>query len=225
MYIMVVLMDTALVTRSYLETLSSSELFALADEYGIDIPDNLNRRFIIGELLEAAEDMADSEKDTIQIAESMPETIDLPDHYNETMICAIMRNPVWCYVYWEISEAERSEIRHSPAFESVVLRVSFLETAASEKPAESFDISVALSDREQYVLLPSSESFCRIDLCAEFRNSKPRVLARSAVIRIPRGCPEISTVAMQKELSPIMQLSGLDDLLKTHYQNHRHSFS
>lgn len=225
MYIMVVLMDTALVTRSYLETLSSSELFALADEYGIDIPDNLNRRFIIGELLEAAEDMADSEKDTIQIAESMPETIELPDHYNETMICAIMRNPVWCYVYWEISEAERSEIKHHPAFESVVLRVSFLETAASDRPTESFDISVSLSDREQYVLLPSSESFCRIDLCAEFRNAKPRLLAKSAVIRIPQGCPEISTVTMQKEISPIMQLSGLDDLLKTHYQNHRHSFS
>ena len=48
-------MDKKILTRSYLETLSSSDLVSLADDYGIDIPDNLSRRFIIGELLEIAE--------------------------------------------------------------------------------------------------------------------------------------------------------------------------
>ena len=49
-------MDIKNLTLSYLETLSSADLIALADDYGIDIPDNLNRRFIIGELLEVAQE-------------------------------------------------------------------------------------------------------------------------------------------------------------------------
>ena len=52
-------MDNSVLTRTYLETLSTSDLIALADDYGIDIPPELNRRFIIAELLEAAEDVND----------------------------------------------------------------------------------------------------------------------------------------------------------------------
>ena len=55
-------MDTMLVSRTYLESLSTADLISLADEYGIDIPENLNRRFIIGELLEAVEDAGEEKK-------------------------------------------------------------------------------------------------------------------------------------------------------------------
>ena len=55
-------MDTVNVTRSYLERLSTSDLISLADEYGIDIPEDLNRRFIIGELLEATEELNEDKK-------------------------------------------------------------------------------------------------------------------------------------------------------------------
>ena len=47
-------MERADITRSYLETLSSADLNDLAEEYGIDIPEDLTRRFVIAELLEAA---------------------------------------------------------------------------------------------------------------------------------------------------------------------------
>ena len=49
-------MDTMLLSRTYLESLSTADLFSLAEEYGIDIPENLNRRFIIGELLDISGD-------------------------------------------------------------------------------------------------------------------------------------------------------------------------
>ena len=45
-------MDTKKLTRSHLETLATADLISLADEFGIDFPENLNRSFIIGELLE-----------------------------------------------------------------------------------------------------------------------------------------------------------------------------
>ena len=48
-------MEKTFLTRQYLETLSSADLMALAEDYDIDIPAELNRRFIIGELLEVAE--------------------------------------------------------------------------------------------------------------------------------------------------------------------------
>ena len=49
-------MDDAIITRSYLETLSFSDLKKLADEYGVDVPEDLDRRFLLSELLEIAEE-------------------------------------------------------------------------------------------------------------------------------------------------------------------------
>lgn len=49
-------------SRQQLEAMSTSQLIAFADKYGIDIPSDLDRRFIIGELLEAEEDFDSSEK-------------------------------------------------------------------------------------------------------------------------------------------------------------------
>ena len=62
-------MEKTFLTRQYLETLSSADLMALAEDYDIDIPAELNRRFIIGELLEVAEELA-SPKDADMIISS-----------------------------------------------------------------------------------------------------------------------------------------------------------
>ena len=77
-------MDTSVVSRVYLETLSTADLIALADEYGIDIPENLNRRFIIGELLEAAEEINDSNSEEMQEVDEIPSSFTLPLSYNKT---------------------------------------------------------------------------------------------------------------------------------------------
>ena len=49
-------MSDEVITRNYLEKLSFSELSRLADNYGIDVPENLDRRFLIAELLEINEE-------------------------------------------------------------------------------------------------------------------------------------------------------------------------
>ena len=51
------IMENKNLSRSYLETLSTADLIVLADDFDIDIPDNLNRCFIIGELLEVSEEV------------------------------------------------------------------------------------------------------------------------------------------------------------------------
>ena len=44
------------INRASLEKLSFSDLVQLADEYGVDVPEDLDRRFLIAELLELAEE-------------------------------------------------------------------------------------------------------------------------------------------------------------------------
>ena len=49
-------MENVQINRAYLETLSFSDLQKLADDYSIDVPENFNRGFLIGEILEVAEE-------------------------------------------------------------------------------------------------------------------------------------------------------------------------
>lgn len=218
-------MDTILISRTYLESLSTADLISLADEYGIDIPENLNRRFIIGELLEVIED-GDSEKyETLQETDELPEKIDLPSSYNETCITAIIRNPAWVYVYWDISNADLEKIQNSTSFSSLNLKLCFFARGNEEKPTETFDISVSLKDREQYILLPKTDYSFRVDLVIEDKNQLQTCLVRSKTILLPQNLPHINTETLEQEITPIMELSGFKDLLKNHYLNHRQSFN
>lgn len=218
-------MESLSLSRKYLESLSSADLISLADEYGIDIPDNLTRRFIIAELLEAADEANDRNDGDLTESDSIKIANELPQSYNDTQISAIMRNPVWCYVFWDIKESDLKKILSTPSFISLLLRVSFFSKEDDEKPAESFDIPVESSIRDQYVLLRAGEYAFSIELIAEFRTVEPKHLAFTGKKLLPQGCPDLSSAALGKPVSPIMELSGYPELLKTQYINHRQSFS
>lgn len=218
-------MDTMLVSRTYLESLSTADLISLADEYGIDIPENLNRRFIIGELLEAVEDAGEEKKETLQESDVLPEGKELPTSYNETCITAVIRNPAWVYVYWDISSFDIEKLQQNHGFSSLSLKLCFFSGADAEKPAEVFDISVSLKDREQYILLPTTNRYLRVDLVSEFKNQLPQVLAYSKTINLPQNLPQINTKTLEQDISPIMELSGFKEIIKNHYLNHRESFN
>lgn len=218
-------MDTMLVSRTYLESLSTADLISLADEYGIDIPENLNRRFIIGELLEAVEDAGEEKKETLQESDVLPEGSELPTSYNETCITAIIRNPAWVYVYWDISSFDIEKLQQNHSFSSLSLKLSFFSRTDTEKPSDVFDISVSLKDREQYILLPTTNYSLRVDLVSEFKNQLPQVLAYSKTINLPQNLPQINTKTLEQDISPIMELSGFKEIIKNHYLNHRESFN
>lgn len=222
-------MENMSLTRSYLETLPSADLLSIADELGIDIPENLNRRFIIGELLEMAEDL---NRETV--LEPMNEETDdikplsvLPKTYNETQISIVLRNPVWAFVYWDINETELEELELSLDFVSLNLRISMFKKDDSPKGIELldfFDITVNRTCREQYVLLPIGGQLVKVDLIAEFANSSQRILASSRKLNIPIMDKRLAEPFVDTRFSPILKLSGLQNLLKTHYANHRQSF-
>lgn len=215
-------------TRAKLEALTSAELLDIADEYGIDAPDDLNRQFIIGDLLELANELeeGDKVKETIALSEDGEQVMNvntLPDSYNETKINVLLRNPISLFVWWDLSEwtikkikSERSQLR---------LVVYFFESMEDEKPADAFDIQITYSDRENYVIIPGGKKIVRVDLVSECAG-KSEALAFSEKIVIPKGSPIMALKPGEKlGVSRIVEHSGVAELLRRHYNTYRQSFN
>ena len=66
MFILFTTMENIPISLSYLETLSTADLIELAEEYDLDIPEQLNRRFIIAELLEIADELNEESFDDFE---------------------------------------------------------------------------------------------------------------------------------------------------------------
>ena len=219
-------MENMTLSRQYLETLTSADLIELADEYGIDIPEGLSRRFVIGELLEAIDDPHLDNKNDLAVDESNVQTpVVLPKSYNETQITVILRNPAWAFVYWDLNESEYREAVQTKSFSSFMLRVVYFSSMEDETATEMYDIPVRYEDSDRYILLSQAEVAVRIDFVAEYKNHEPRILARSRKILIPKGCPEITSKSLSEKKDPVLELSGFPELCRSHYMNHRQSFS
>lgn len=216
-------------SRQQLEAMSTSQLIAFADKYGIDIPSDLDRRFIIGELLEAEEEFDSSEKKPeVQISdddEPVPDT--LPKTCNNTCIDAVIRNPAWLFVFWDIKESDISSLSQEFSFESAFLHISFFDSAESEKSDDSFDVKIPLEPNEQYIMIPGGKKFARIDLAASFSGKSAEILASTRMIEIPEESKKILEMQPGKKLDfpPLVQLSGIKKILHDNFLNHRQSFS
>ncbi len=214
--------DTRL-SRVYLETLPSADLIALADDLGIDIPENLNRRFIIGELLEVAADLAGDDGDDLEDS-GQADSAASPETYNETVVSAVLRNPVWLFVYWDVNKGHILRARTSAGVCSLGLRVSMFSKDSPEAAADSFDVPVSVEDRNRYVLLPSGFGSVRVDLVLDIGDDTHEVLAGTGMVSLPLVPERISNPLPETPVSPVLRLSSLPDLLRTHYTNHRQSF-
>ena len=219
-------MDNTPLSRTYLETLSSTDLIRLADDYGIDIPEGLNRRFIIGEILEMSEDKGTLPGDSGQLVDGeftiAPEV--LPETYNETQITVLLRDPGWVFVYWDFHSALLSAVTGNYQFESFFLRVNSLSSAKPAAVTDFFDVDVGLHDRKWYVHLSGRDYACRIDLYARNSQEREQLLAKSIELVIPVACAGEPPFADHKRNSPLVELSGFSELWKTHFRNHRQSF-
>jgi len=217
-------MDTSRVTRSYLETLSTASLLELSDEYGIDIPEHLNRQFIIGELLEASNENF-SDKDDLVETDKISQVENLPKSYNETKISVVLRNPVWCYVYWDFKKKEYTTYIKDPEFMGFSIVFMFFVGKDHDTPADTFEVPVSLKDRERFVLMQHPGFYVRAALVAKQKNKKSQLLVESSLLSLPGGLPDLSSQTLNKSVSPVLKLSGLPDILLAQYVNHRQSFS
>lgn len=223
-------MQNEILTRAYLETLSFSDLVTLADNYGIDVPENLDRSFLIGELIEVSEEFDRNEEESEMIVADeelvvSEEPNKLPEFYNSTEVEVLLRNPAWAFVYWNISESDIQTL--SKGFiTQLMLRVCSFSEKDQQNPDDAFNIQISMNDREQYVLLPAGKQFFRIDLLCSI-DDVVDILASSNILEMPEGTNRLADFHPGKlsEMSKIMELSGMKELLFNQYENHRESFS
>ena len=220
-------MEDEKINRSYLETLSFPDLVKLADEYGVDVPEDLDRRFLICELLELAEENRQDRESSMVISteDGVGQSTILPKGYNETQVSCVLCNPVWAFVFWDISDTEMNQLKALPDY-SLALRVCVLVSETELTPQEVFEIAIPNGATEQYVLIPGGKHFIRIELvCASGANRE--VLAFSPVVSIPQSSEFVENYqpGVENNFPPIIKHSGIEKLLLDQYKNYRHSFS
>ncbi len=217
-------MEQTPLTLAYLETLSTPDLVSLAEDFGIDIPEGLSRRFILRELVEAVEYDAREAQDAGILVDTVftgaPEA--LPESYNETSISMLLRDPGWLFVYWDFHANLFSAITSNYRFESFFLRVNSLSSVAPLVVKDWFDVDVGQKDRQWYVHLPSDNRVVRVDLYSRNTQEKEQLLAKSAAMPVP-VC-SLAAPGERRRYSPLVELSGIAELRKRHFNNHRQSF-
>ncbi|MBO8450261.1 MAG: DUF4912 domain-containing protein [Spirochaetes bacterium] len=219
-------MEHISLTRAYLETLTTEDLVRLGDEFGIDIPPALNRHLIIGELLEIQADFYSDTPAASSFADVLPNGMlnAVPESYNETCIRVLLRNPGWVFVFWDFRAVEFSACTAQRGFESFGLRTSFFEDSALTERRDSYSIAVSPSDRKWYIHLSERDCFCRVDLIAMHSDGKDLPLAQSNTVVVPPAAGiELSKAPGVRE-PPLLALSGIGELRKRYWRNHRQSF-
>ena len=217
--------DEAL-NRASLEKLSFQDLVKLADEYGVDVPEDLDRRFLIAELLELSEESDIYNEEMIIASEGGAEQpVVLSGNFNENQVSCILRNPAWLFVFWNINEQDAARIRETPGA-SLKLRICSLSNPKDLKPEEVFDIQTSSQSQEQYVLIPKGKKFLKVELVL-ITPGAGEVLAFSPVVSIPQGSSLVNDLqpGRDTDFSEIAELSGMKEILAEQYRNHRHSFS
>ena len=221
-----VVMNEEPINRASLEKLSFSDLVQLADEYGVDVPEDLDRRFLIAELLELAEESNNKEDEMIIASEtdSQQPTV-LNGNFNETQVSCVLRNPAWLFVFWNLNDSDSSKIADNPG-SSLKLRICSFENPGDSKPDEAFEVQTPSQSQEQYVLLPKGKKYIKVELVC-VSGGAGEVIAFSPVISIPQGASLVNDLQPGREddFSPVIELSGIKELITEQYKNHRHSFS
>lgn len=221
-------MGKNVVDRAHIEALSFSDLVTMADEYGIDVPEDLDRQFLIAELIEVLQDAGKVSDDMVLASGLSENEIVLPKNYNETQISAVLVNPVWAFVFWNISEADKQMVKKRGC--TLSLRICSYETKlqaeSEEKPVHVSEIQNLSSSQEQHVFLNTEYRYIKVELVYS-NASSGNILASSSLVVIPEGAEYLNDIhpGQDPDVSDIIKLSGLGDILWDQYENHRQSFS
>ena len=212
--------------RASLEKLSFSDLVKLADEYGVDVPEDLDRRFLIAELLELSEESNNKDEEMIIATESdNQQPLILNGNFNETQVSCVLRKPAWLFVFWNLGDSDYSKIYENQTC-SLKLRICSYNDPSDTKPAEAFEVQTPTQSQEQYVLLPKGKKYIKVELVC-VNSGAGEVIAFSPLVAIPQGSSLVNDLQPGREesFSPVQELSGIRELITEQYRNHRHSFS
>ena len=191
-------MDETPITRVYLESLTNEELIKIADGLGVDIPYDLDRIFIIEELLDIVlEDNEENENQDPDLVDTgFIESVPLPKQYNITFIEVIVRDPLWAFVFWEIKAQDKEELEKAQSFDGYYLKVTpwiaGMENSRNEADGV-FKVQVAPNDTCWYLGFtpaiadgssPGVQPQYKVELCA-FIKGEETILTVSLPFSLP----------------------------------------
>ncbi len=206
-------MNQKRLVRTYLETLTTSELIKMADNLGIDIPPDLERIFIIQELMETSEDLGFKDSQTsMEPINDMPliESVPLPKQYNINYIEVLLRDSLWAFVYWEIKAHDKFTHESDPGFEGYFLNVIALPGKEKKPVIDPFTISVDISDTSWGIYIQPEITSFRVDLCVKTGETR-EVIISSREIRVPRIFDPLNETLKDVPEYPILSLSGIEE--------------
>lgn len=220
--------------QNYLQRLSTPELILLAERFGFEVSSDLDRLFIIEELLEYAPCLniyqeekrftpVDFSEPLVQSEEiECPPPSNLPKQYNVTSIDTLIRDPVWIYVFWEIRNVDKKQIEKQDDFDTFFLRVRLHQCKLDVEFRNLFLVPIDSSDTSRYLNFPpdgpcrtickqKSDSAFQVELCAQIGKATS-VLATSTPFRLPKTLEISGENDDYLKTNKLMRLSGLDDL-------------
>ena len=213
------------VSRAYLESLTTDALIKMADNFGIDIPPDLDRVLIISELLEitsADENESGNSQETDFQDSVLTESVPLPKHYNITFIEVMIRDPLWAFVFWEIKAQDKEQFEKTSDFDGYYIKVSPWDMRPLGPKTETdnvFSVSVSPNDTAWYLGLTSvaahgiyspEQIIYKVELCAVVGGNET-VLAVSNPIRLPELPSGPGEQEPRFRESPLVRLSGYGD--------------
>jgi hypothetical protein len=128
----------------------------------------------------------------------------LPARYNSTYIEALVRDPLWVFVFWEIRCADKTKYEREENFGGYYLRVQ-----PENAETGSFSVQVGNTDTAWYLGFPPGGGKFKVELCFE-TGSGFKTIACSKTFRLPRLLNKQGDNEKLKE-KPLIALSGLDD--------------
>lgn len=213
-------MDELSISR--LESLSTGELIRLAGEHDLDIPGDLDRIFIIEELLYPDHEVQDTNGDVNHHNidhDEFEELAVLPHHYNISFLEVIIRDPLWAFVFWEIKAHDRNIYEHEDDFDDYCLRVIPLdEHSLQPKMAAAFIVTVDPEEGGRYLGFPPEDGpYFKVELCTR-GGEKYTVITESRVFRLPYA-PHTTTLLLESYNSPLARLSGIEQFSLIHSED------
>jgi hypothetical protein len=220
--------------QNYLQRLSTPELMLLAERLGFEVSSDLDRLFIIEELLEYAPCLNIYQEEKRFTASDFSEAIapgediecplpsNLPKQYNVTYIDTLIRDPVWIFVFWEIRTVDKKQIEKQDDFETFFIRVRLHQCKLDLEFRDLFTVPIDSADTSRYLNFPpdgpcrtickqKSDSEFHIELCAQI-GKRVSVLATSSSFKLPKTLEISGENGDDLKKNNLMRLSGLNDL-------------
>lgn len=207
------------ITKSILQSLESGDLIDLAESCDLFVPPNFSRAFLIEELLEL-----DMGIESLPISKIPLDSIEsLPVSYNRTEITLLLRDPMWCFAFWDVNRTELEKIALEEPLQ-LFLRLLSFKSEGDDEFSSYEDIDISMEESSIYVNTSMCEEVTQVALCYRTK-IKTEILAKSNFIYLPRKDIKARLTVEEDKIDDVMELSGLKHLKLWHFQHFKNLFT